>query len=318
MINNFKSGYLKTEDNHSVYYRVYGEEKNIAVFVIHGGPGGASNYKDIKWFDLNLYKVIFIDQRGCGNSLPKMELENNDSNKLVEDIEKIRKLLKIDKMILFGGSWGSTLSLLYAIKYPKHILHLFLFSIFLGRKKDIDFLYEKNGAALFSPDYYHKFFTLVKNEKGKRVLEKYYNIFKSENHLLKSKAAIYYTNWQSSLASVSKFHFYENALENEVKDKINYAMFESHYLINNLFLENDNYILKNVKKIENIKTTLIHGRLDLICRSQGAFLLYQKLKNAKLYLADASGHSCEDKIFKSIMKKEILKLSNKLKSIIKN
>ncbi|WGI36732.1 prolyl aminopeptidase [Mesomycoplasma lagogenitalium] len=307
-----ESGYLNVSNLHSIYYEIHGNKEGIPVFIVHGGPGGGSSYKNIKLFDLKKYKLVFFDQRGCGQSIPRHELEENNTDELIEDIEKLKQHLKLEKIILFGGSWGTTLSLLYAIKYPENVLQMILRAIFLARKKDVDFLYKKNGASEFNPDYYKKFCEFVKLKNNQDILQRYYEILKDKNNGLRKEVAKVFSDWESSLASIGKYKPRKRLTEQQHNFNIDISLLEAHYFVNNSFLKENNFILKNTKKIENIKTIIVHGRQDHICLPSGAFQLFSKLKNAKLFLVDKASHSTWEKSIEKILKKEIQKITNEI------
>ncbi|QNM93353.1 prolyl aminopeptidase [Mycoplasma sp. Pen4] len=281
--------YLKVDSLHQIYYEVSGNPNGVPVFFIHGGPGGSTNPKCRRFFDPNYYKIILLDQRGCGKSLPTAELTNNTTWDLVEDIEKLRKHLNLNKIILFGGSWGTTLSLCYAIKYPQNVLHLVLRGIFLARQEDVDFLYEK-GASFFYPEAFEKYANYIKGFPGNSILEKYYNVLikRDENAYV---AAKYFSEWESSLVSVHKPKPFKS-------DKIadyQIAIMESHYFINKSFLPEDNFILNNAHIIKDIPTHIVHGRCDVDTRPVGAYLLAKQLNNCKLNFVATAGHTQWDR-----------------------
>ncbi|VEU76357.1 prolyl aminopeptidase [Mycoplasmopsis columboralis] len=287
--------------NHQIYYEKYGKETNEPIFVIHGGPGGGFNVKKfLKIIPIAKYFVVFIHQRGCGKSLPRYELENNTTSHLIEDIEAIRKQLQLNKITLFGGSWGSTLSLLYAIKYPKHVNKLILRGVFLGRQEDIDYLYEK-GASDFYPELHDKFKKFSLQGKGNSIIERYYDLFINKyDEEIKTLAFNEFAAWEDSLVSIT-------GPKNNKKEKIDLAfnkqiaLMETHYFVNNCFLPTDNYILDNLHKISKVNIDIFHGRQDIDTRPIGAWLIKQNHPRTNLFFIQGAGHSMyEDKIFKEI------------------
>ncbi|EIE42344.1 Proline iminopeptidase [Mycoplasmopsis canis UFG4] len=302
--------FIKVSKLHSVYYEIHGNPNGDPVFIIHGGPGGGSSYVLKKLFNLDIFKLIFIDQRGCGKSQPFLQLKENTTQDLVEDIEKIRKHLNIDKITLFGGSWGTTLSLAYSIKYPKNIKRILLRAVFLGRQEDIDFLYEENGASDYYPDVFDEYKNFVKNLPGRNILHKYYNIFKGERNNFQEEAAKIFSNWESSLVSIKKFKPKKRLSKEEINSNLAISLFETHYFVNNCFFQSDNYLLENAKVISNIPTFIVHGRQDIDCRPIGAYLLHKLLMNSKLFLVDGASHTSLEKNMWKTLKKIINEWEN--------
>ncbi|MFU2193028.1 alpha/beta fold hydrolase [Mycoplasma sp. 4079] len=169
--------YFKPDRKNKIWYTISGNPKGFPVLVIHDGPGKSSNMDPALLLNLNFFKFIFFDQRGCGKSTPHINLKNiknNTTDQTVEDIERLRKHLKLDKLIIWGDGWGATLTLMYAIKYPQNVATMILRSVFLARQEDIDFLYEGKGANWFRPKEYKEFTNAVANFDGKTNIEKYY------------------------------------------------------------------------------------------------------------------------------------------------
>lgn len=287
--------YLK-KGTHEIYYEVSGNENGIPVVFVHGGPGASMGEKAKRFFNKDKYRIIVIDQRGVGKSKPFSELKENTTFSLVSDMEDIRKALNIDKWIVFGGSWGSTLSLVYAINHPERVISLVLRGIFLARKEDVDFLF-KEGSSYFYPEYFDKFLSPLALEERKDPVSSYYN-YLCQNLEVAKKYAKYWADWEGSLVCL-----YRRELNEEISEKdISLARLEAHYFVNNSFLPSDNYILENIDKIKNIKTYIVHGRYDVDCRLKGAYELYKELSNAELLIVQDAGHSSLEKgIMHSLM-----------------
>ncbi|WPB54491.1 prolyl aminopeptidase [Mycoplasmopsis verecunda] len=281
----YGKGYLQVDDIHKIYYEVSGNPSGQPVMFFHGGPGGATSPKCRRFFDPAFYKIILFDQRGAGKSLPYCELKNNNTQELVNDVEKLRQYLKLDKVVILGGSWGSTLAMCYAIKYPQNVKALILRGVFLARQEDIDFLYEK-GADVFYPDYFEKYANYVANEQGNSILEKYYKLLIGNDKEKRNKAAELFANWESTVVSINKANIKPN-----FKHDYQIALLEAHYFMNNSFFPNDNYILDNIDKFKDIRTIIVHGRQDIDTRPIGAWLVAKELSNCTLNLVDAAGHT---------------------------
>ena len=289
--------YIKCDD-YLIYCEIIGNSKGIPVIFLHGGPGGNISEKSLSFFDLDKYLVILFDQRGCGKSKPRFSLMNNNTNELVNDIEKIRTQLNIDKWIVFGGSWGSTLGLVYSIKYPNNVISLFLRGVFLGSEKEWKWIFE-NGCNNFYSEYFENFKNFVPLEFQNNKISYYYNVLKNGNIYQKKQASFLWSNWELINCTLNL----PKKLSYDFDSNYQISLLESHYAYNNSFLE-DEYILKNSHKIEKIKTYIFQGRYDLICLPINAYNLSKKLKNSELYYIKSSGHSpYEENVFKIIKKK---------------
>ncbi|MEA4115431.1 prolyl aminopeptidase [Mycoplasma sp. 744] len=304
----YEKNYLKVDQIHQIYYEISGNPNGQAILYVHGGPGGGTSKISRRFFDPQHYKIVLFDQRGCGKSQPFLELKNNTTWDLVEDIEKLRKKLKIKKWILFGGSWGTTLSLLYAIKYPENVSKMILRGVFLGRKKDISWLYQE-GASYFKPYEYQEYINLLNKKQQKNIVASYYHLIHSDNKQLKEKALLAWAKWETMLVSVNKIKFNPKNLKNHSA----LALLENWYFYHNCFIE-ENYILNNIEKIKDIPTFIVHGEYDLDCLPSAAFELHQKLLNSKLFLIKKSGHSQSE----IGITKKLVELTNFLKNNIKS
>lgn len=299
----YKSGFLNTESEHKIYYEVSGNQEGVPVIFLHGGPGGSSSEKHREFFDPKYYKIIIFDQRGCGKSTPSCSLINNTTDYLIQDINNLTKMLDIDKFILFGGSWGSTLALIYAIRNPERVLSLVLRGIFLCRKLDIDWLYQ-NGVEQFFPEYFEDYMNHLSEEERKDALTSYYKRMTSSDRTVALQAATKFANLESITSTIK-------TVEPNSDDKhiLEIATLEAHYFVNDSFLPSDNYILENTNKIENIPTYIVHGRYDMVCRPSSAYDLHKKLKNSKLYYTNLAGHS----LFEEETKEKLFSIMEELK-----
>jgi len=279
---------LQVDQQHTLYVEESGNPKGTPVLFVHGGPGGGCSPIHRQFFNPEDYRIILFDQRGCGKSRPHACLTNNSTAHLIEDIEKIRRLLNIDKWVLFGGSWGSTLSLLYAQTYPERVLGLILRGIFLCRNEDIQWFYQQ-GADRFFPEYWHDFIAPIEAEKRHDMVSAYHEVLTSDNEILRMRAAEAWSVWEGRTSTlktnpdlVSHFGDPYHALA--------MARIECHYFKHESFIES-NQILNNCHFIETIPTTIIHGRYDMVCPVNQAFELASKLPKSKLIIASQSGHS---------------------------
>src|SRR5574344_503731 len=279
--------YLSTDDGHNLAIYERGNPEMPCVIYLHGGPGAGMNEVDFNFFDLSKWHVIAFDQRGCGNSKPFGSLENNLVPDGVRDIELIRNHFGINSWVVFGGSYGSTLALSYAISHPKQTEALVIRGIFLARKEDIKWSFEKGGASLFHPDTFELYQNFIGKDYKGSLVKAYYELFLSENEEKKRFACKSWANWENSLITLIPF---ENPKEVTSYD-LSSALLECHFMMHNMGWDDDNYILNNVKVIENISTYIVQGRYDQDCPPNGMWELKSKLKNVKYYkITEATGH----------------------------
>ncbi len=287
----YKRHQLRVSDIHELYIDEAGNVDGIPVLFVHGGPGGACDSSSRRFYDPAIYRIITFDQRGCGRSTPHGELEENTTGDLISDIEKIREYLSVDKWVLFGGSWGSTLSLLYAQAFPERVLALILRGIFLCRQIDIDWLY-KNGANRIFPDYWDEFESFIPEPERGDMLRAYHSRLVGGDELARMSAAKHWSAWEGNCSKLrpsqevlAKFTKPHNALA--------MARIETHYFINNGFLD-DNHIIENMHLIAHIPGRIIHGRYDMVCPLDQANALNQQWPESELHIVRKSGHSASE------------------------
>lgn len=282
---------LKVSDLHTIFFEECGNPKGKPVVFVHGGPGGGIQPSYRRYFNPDKYRIVLVDQRGCGQSTPFAEIEENTTQHLIEDFEKIRKKLGIDKWMVFGGSWGSTLGLAYAQKYPEVVTELVLRGIFFGRTKEISWMYQHGASEVF-PDMWEKYVEPIPVEQRNDFLSAYYNILTGENEALKQKAAIAWSVWE---ASISKLFMDKEAILKYAGDKFSlaFARIECHFFKNKLFLE-EAQLLKNAHKIVNIPGVIVQGRYDMVCPAASAWDLHKAWPIAKLEIISDAGHSISE------------------------
>ena len=301
--------YIITSDGHEIYFEARGNNLGIPVVFLHGGPGArvVSGHHD--FFNPNLFFSILFDQRGCGKSKPFCELENNNIQNLIHDMEKIREKLGVQKWILFGGSWGSTLALYYAINYPERCLGLVLRGVFLGTKTEIDWFL--CGMRKFYPEA-HKLFL-----KGLKFSEldtpTYDEILKRGSELIlgndEEESQKSSNAWAKYEISCSTIDYKEREMSGS--SALSLAKIELHYFLNNCFLK-DNEILENLNNVKTITTHIIQGRHDTICPPFTALKLKEALPNSNLIMVDNAGHSA----FETGIKKALITALNDLRNQI--
>lgn len=291
---------LAVDSIHTLYLEESGNPQGIPVLFLHGGPGGGTSPEHRRFFDPMLYRIILFDQRGAGQSKPHAELNSNTSQDLVSDIEKIRQHLKIDRFVLFGGSWGSTLALLYAETYPERVLELILRGIFLCRKEDLDWFYQAGGASRLFPDAWENMISILTPKEQKHIIQSYYERLTSTDEIGRLAAAKAWSHWEGICSNLIPN---QNTVDyfTEPHTALSIARIETHYFINQAFLAKDQ-LLKNADKLKNIPGTIIHGRYDVVCPLDNAFALHKCWPISQLQIIPDAGHSAfEPNISKALV-----------------
>jgi proline iminopeptidase len=289
----FNTGFLEVSDIHNLYWEVSGNPNGKNAIVLHGGPGGGSDTFYRGFFDPEVYKIVIFDQRGAGKSTPHSSLEENTTWDLVNDIEKLREYLKIDKWhTVFGGSWGSTLALSYAETHPNKCEHLVLRGIFLLRREEIQFFYQEGSSWLF-PDYHEELRNLLPEVERDDILTGYWRRLTGDDEKEKLKFAKAWTRWEMA---TSKLLIDHKNLQRGEEDKfaLAFARIETHYFINGGFMKKKNQLLEDAYKIKDIPTEIVQGRYDVVCPAKSAYELHKKLNKSNLHIVPDSGHSCSE------------------------
>ncbi len=279
---------LKVDDLHTLYIEECGIPDGIPILFIHGGPGAGCSGDDRRFFDPEKYRIILFDQRGSGRSRPHAELTHNDSQALVSDIEKIRLLLNVDRWALFGGSWGSTLALLYAQTHPERVLAMVLRGIFLCRDEDLEWFYQSGADRLF-PDYWQDFIQVLDASERSNILQAYYKKLTGDNELAKMAAAKAWSLWEGRCATLRPHHDVV-ARFSEPHLALSLARIEAHYFMNQAFME-PNQLLRDCERLHGIPGTIIHGRYDVICPLDNAWELHRCWPDSELQIIRDAGHS---------------------------
>ncbi len=276
------------ESGHKLYVEECGDPKGIPILFVHGGPGAGCSTDDRRFFDPERYRIILFDQRGCGRSTPYGSLENNTTQALLHDMEIIREYLGIKRWMLFGGSWGSTLSLLYAQKYTENVIAMILRGIFLCRDSDLKWLY-KEGANQVFPDYWQEFISPIPEEERDDLISTFYKRLNGEDELARMSAAKHWAQWEGQCATL---HPCKNVLERftNTHTAMSLSLIETHYFVNKCFIE-PNQILRDAFKLEGIPGIIVHGRYDMICPLDNAQVLHQAWLGSELHVIRDAGHS---------------------------
>ena len=304
----FNSFFLKTKDKlHSIYVEESGNKNGLPIVYLHGGPGGSTDPKNRRYFNPKKYRIILFDQRGSGRSKPKGSVINNTTSDLVNDMEAIRNFLKIKKWILFGGSWGSTLALIYTIKNSKNVLGLVLRGVFLGTKEESYWAFHYS-SKFFYPEIINEIENKFKKNK-KKIFLKLGKMLESKKRKDRVVSSILWEKYERTLSVLDpgKINLHEIKKIKEKKKLPNSPFLEWHYIKNNFFLKK-NEIMLGIKNIKKITTIIIQGRYDLICPPKSAFLLAKKLSNCEIKIIENSGHSASE----PNIKRNILNATDKI------
>jgi proline iminopeptidase len=282
---------LEVSEIHTLNVRTYGNPRGIPVVYLHGGPGGGTKPENTKYFDSNSYYIVLFDQRGCGKSKPFADLRENTTWDLVADIEKIRRKLNIATWYVFGGSWGSTLSLAYGIRHPEACRGFILRGIFLGTEPEIRHLYIDGTSRQF-PENFEIFLQPV-DGKTENIIERYYSLLTSEDKEVRLRAAKAWSQWEGA---VSRLLPNPKSVEEMGEDSFAdaFARIECHYFRNNCFFESPNYLLDNISKITHLPCHIVHGRYDLVCAPEIGWKLHKAWRGSTLEFIPDAGHSSEE------------------------
>jgi proline iminopeptidase len=285
----YETGYLKVSDLHEIYYELCGNPKGKPVFVLHGGPGSGISPYYRRFFDPEKYFIVLHDQRGAGKSKPYGEIKENTTQHLVEDIEKLRLHLKVDDIILFGGSWGSTLGLAYGETYPENVSAMVLRGIFTATREEIDHFYH-GGVRAFFPETYDMLIESVPEEERKTLPSALLQRVQSEDSGERDAFSRLWTKYEYKIAAlVTPDELIEGLDETDAREFYAFALFENYYMTNGCFLE-EGQLLRNADRLKDIPITLVNGRYDMICPPVTAYRLHKKLPRSKLVIVEGAGH----------------------------
>jgi proline iminopeptidase len=290
----FKTYKLKVSDLHTIAYYTYGNKYGKPVLYVHGGPGAGTSNNSSRFFNPAKYYIILVDQRGSGKSTPSGELRENTTWDLISDFEKVRENLGIDEWMVFGGSWGSTLSLVYAINYPNRVTEIIIRGVFLGTKKEIDWVTEGEGLQIFNPYGWDMYSSTIPDEnKENTYMKSYEKCFKGDfGDKLKDDCLLSWSVWESMNSNLKQESI--NTILKDLKKNKKYialSKIEHHYFSNLCFLKKGYLTNKsNLDKIKDKPIIIVQGMYDLVCPYENAYKLHKLLPNSKLY-PTISGHS---------------------------
>lgn len=290
----YDTGRIRVSDVHELYYEQCGTPNGKPVVFLHGGPGSGLIPDYRRFFDPSAYRVILFEQRGAGRSTPHASLEDNTTWHLVADIEKIREHFGIDQWLLFGGSWGSTLSLAYAETHPERVRGLVLRGIFLCRPQEIRWFYEDNhGASAIFPDNWEAYLRLIPEAERGDMINAYYRRLTSNDETTRLEAARAWAMWE---ASVLKLLPDQKLIDDftEPDKALAVARIECHYFVNNCFFDTNNHLLEHIDRIRHIPAVIVHGRYDVVCPPVNAWDLHRAWPEAELKIIPDAGHAATE------------------------
>ncbi len=288
----YNSGYLRVSDVHQIYFEESGNPKGKPAVFLHGGPGGGTDPKMRRFFDPKRYRIVLFDQRGSGKSKPHASLEANTTWDLVADIEKVREHLGIERWLVFGGSWGSTLALAYAETHPGRVTELVLRGIFLLRRSELEWFYQNpQGAASIYPDLWESYVEAIPEAERGDMMAAYYKRLTSSDAQELRRAATAWSVWEGATSYLRMKTEYVTKFKEDAAYAAAFARIECHYFVNKGFLKSDNQLIEEVGRIRHIPAVIVQGRYDMVCPMRSAWDLHKAWPEADLRIVGESGHS---------------------------
>ncbi len=288
----FRSGMLQVSDLHTLYYEEVGDPSGLPAVFLHGGPGGGLKDEYRTYFDPERWHVVLFDQRGCGRSTPHAELRDNTTWALVADIERLRTMLGIERWVVFGGSWGSTLALAYAQTHPDRCLGLILRGIFLFRRKELLWFYQDGASRLF-PEAWKQFLAPIPEVERGDLISAYHRRLTSDDPDVRVQAARAWSVWE---ASTSTLHPDPEAIEKASQDRFAeaFARIECHYFVHGGFLRSETQLLEDAERIAQVPGVIVQGRYDVVCPAASAWELHERWPGSELHVIRDAGHSISE------------------------
>jgi proline iminopeptidase len=286
----YRHAFLPVSARHTLYYEEVGNPRGVPVVFLHGGPGGWFLPDDRRFFDPAHYRVVLFEQRGCGRSTPHAELAENTTSDLVADIERLREALGIARWIVFGGSWGSTLGLAYAVTHPERVLGLVLRGVSLCRPHEFAWFYEAGGASHLFPDAWEGYVEPIPPAERGSLLRAYHRRLTGGDREEQLRCAFAWSKWEATtyylVPNQRNIEFFGNP-----DRAIALARIECHYFANGAFLATDNFLLENAGKLRGIPGVIVHGRYDVVCPVSNAWDLHRAWPEAALTIVPDAGHA---------------------------
>jgi proline iminopeptidase len=290
-IDPYATQHLRVDPRHSLYLEECGRRDGLPVLFLHGGPGAGCEPWHRRFFDPARYRMVLFDQRGCGRSRPHAELADNTTAHLIADIEAIRSHLGIDRWVVFGGSWGSTLALAYAEAHPERVLGLILRGIFLCRPREIQWFYQEGANRLF-PDLWQDYLAPIPPAERGDLVQAYYRRLTGRDEIARMAAAKAWSIWEGRTATLLE----NRGVVNHFADPhtaLSLARIECHYFVHDAFLRPDQ-LLAEAHRLAGIPGVIVQGRYDVVCPAESAWALHQAWPTAELKLIPDAGHSAAE------------------------
>ena len=285
----YDSGFLQVSPLHRVYYEQCGNPEGKPAVFLHGGPGGGSSPKTRRFFDPARYRIVQFDQRGCGRSTPHAELADNTTWQLVADIERLREHLRIGRWQVFGGSWGSTLALAYAQRHPDRVTELVLRGIFMLRRWELEWFYQKGCDALF-PDAWEAYLAAIPEVEHGDLMSAYHRRLTSDDAAVRLAAAQAWSTWEASTSFLLQDEAHIRASAGD-EFALAFARIENHYFVNGGFFECEDQLLRDAHRLKHIPAVIVQGRYDVVCPMRSAWDLHRAWPEADLRIVADAGHS---------------------------
>jgi proline iminopeptidase len=287
----FHKAHLRVSALHELYYEESGNPKGKPVVFLHGGPGGGTDPAMRRFFDPKGYRIVLFDQRGCGASRPHSELHENTTWDLVADLEKLRSHLGLERWMVFGGSWGSTLALAYAQRHPDRVTELVLRGIFLLRRSELEWFYQDPlGAASIFPDLWEKYLAPIPPQERADMMQAYYRRLISPDRATRAAAARAWATWEAATSFLRANPVYVAKFD-DPEYAAAFARIEAHYFVNRGFMECDDQLLRDLEQIRHIPAVIVQGRYDIVCPMRSAWDLHRAWPEAELRIVPDAGHS---------------------------
>lgn len=291
----YQTGMLDVGDGQQLYYELSGNPDGKPAVFVHGGPGGATAPTQRRFFDPTRYRIVLFDQRGCGKSTPHaatpgIDMSTNTTWHLVEDMEKLRKHLGIERWLVFGGSWGSCLSLAYAETYPDRVTELVLRGIFTLRRSELDWYYNEGGCSMIHPEWWESYKKPLQGFQGDYI-QRYNELLFCDDEEIAGEAGVAWTTWEGATTTLvldpeNVDHY------RDPKFALAFARIENHYFVHGGWLE-DGQLIRDVAKIRHIPAVIVQGRYDVCCPTRTAFDLHEAWPEAE-YNVVIAGHSANE------------------------
>jgi proline iminopeptidase len=283
------SGWMGTGGVHEIYWEAVGARGGKPAVVLHGGPGGAINPTMRRFFDPSRWECVLFDQRGCGRSRPHASLEENTTWTLIADIERLREMLRIETWTVFGGSWGSTLALAYAISHPERVEGLVLRGIFLPTRRVLGWFYQ-DGANMMFPDAWERFLAAIPEAERGDLMGAYHRRLTGSDPAEQVRAARAWSQWEGDTLSVRGPEARPPKFDEDAFN-VAFARIESHYFVNGCFLPDEDWILRNAERIRNIPGWIVQGRFDVVTPMESAWMLRRAWPEANFEVVWDAGHA---------------------------